>query len=175
MIERLQNIFKSAEIRRQEQVNAYIDGDLSHAEVEALMAEASDDPDIAHAVAQAEALRTTLDQLGQEPVPSALSRRLKAIPGKHDRWRTYRWIGVAATVLLATFLTLRPGPGPSDAEIAQARKDWQTALHYLATASAKANEHITASVDAGLNRSLSTSTLSVLSKHLDTTLDSKEN
>jgi hypothetical protein len=130
------------------------------------------DPELDRAVQSAVALRHELRRLAHLPAPTALGRRLLAIPSGVPS--PTAWLRLAATsaagfaaaaaVAVAFFLWLRtePGNGPPPevaraSTEAQAVEDFVIAMTYLQKSATIANAEMTAAVGGSLNDALSAS------------------
>jgi len=115
-------------------INAWLDGDLPPAEVDALRAAADRDPALAKALKEAYALRELLEALPVERAPESLRRRLAEVPQseqavlpnttrhaaeKRSRrlfgWLEPRWVMAAAAVPLVIAIGLYQGAGRNGA------------------------------------------------------------
>lgn len=134
--------------KREEQINALLDGGLDQQESEALKNAASSDQELAGAIVDAYQLQRAMENVQLEKAPLSLRRRLKKIP-QQDRPVFFqpRWAMAFAVVplVIVSVLVLRAmepsaiqvtpsNPGFSSAEmvkIEQARADLATAFAYI--------------------------------------------
>jgi hypothetical protein len=119
------------------QINALLEGELSHEDAELLKSEASDDRDLARAIIDAYQLQKAMDEIRVERAPNSLRKRLKAIPRQHRTKPAFnilqpRWAMALAAVPLAIIAVNVMQPDrPSTEEIAKARQDLAIAFAYL--------------------------------------------
>ncbi len=134
-------------------IQALLDGDLDDRAAAKLKAAAAADQRLARAIVEAWQLQKQVDQLGIEPAPASLRRKLRRIPLEQREGSGRHWLGVprwalaggaAAVAVLAVVLMLDvPGPGevtatpalaetpPTPQRVRQARQDLQVAFSYL--------------------------------------------
>jgi hypothetical protein len=109
MIERLQNIFKSAEIRRQEQVNAYIDGEMTPDQRVAFEAEMTRDPALKADVTALRRMHIAVRRLPRQPVPRNFvldPAQFRAAPAPSRPQRAYPALRAATALAGILFIFL---------------------------------------------------------------------
>lgn len=138
--------------KREERINALIDGDLGQADADDLKAAASDDRELARAIVEAYQLQQVMETVHIERVPSRLAKRLKAIPRQHRSRPVFsflqpRWaMALAVIPLVAISISLMQPKAPSADAIAQARQDMALAFAYLDKAGVRTGRQIGSSV-----------------------------
>lgn len=143
---------KEYEDKREDLINALMDGELDATDAEALKAEAADDRDLARAIIEAYQLQQAMDGVRVERAPDSLRKRLRAIPREHRRTPVFsllqpRWaMALAAIPLVIIAVSLMRPDTPSASEIAQARHDMAIAFAYLDKAGVITGREIESSV-----------------------------
>lgn len=143
------------------QINALLDGELDDERAGELKAAAEDDHELARAIVEAYQLQQALSKLPIERAPDSLQRKLRAIPRQHGTpWlaalRQPRWVAAAAVLAIATVVAVtQVGPRrPSEAEIAQARRDLAVAFAYLDRVGERTGLEIQHTVNAGVSETV---------------------
>jgi len=119
----------------EQQINALLDGELEKAAAEKLKAAATDDRDLARAIAEAHQLQQVMEGLPVERAPASLTKRLRAIPlqqrsAHRTRWFKPGWAVAVATIpLVIIALSMMQPNTPSASEIAKARTGPSLRLH----------------------------------------------
>mgnify|MGYP001824702673 CR=1 FL=1 len=123
--------------KREDRINALLDGELSADDAELLKAEASDNRELARAIVEAYQLQQAMDTIHVERAPDSLRKRLRAVPREHRRAKKFsllqpRWAMALAAVplVLITAILMRPGT-PSEADVLKARQEMAIAFAYL--------------------------------------------
>ena len=143
---------KEYEDKREDLINALMDGELDATDAEALKAEAADDRDLARAIIEAYQLQQAMDGIRVERAPDSLRKRLRSIPREHRRTPVFsllqpRWaMALAAIPLVIIAVSLMRPDTPSASEIAQARHDMAIAFAYLDKAGVITGREIESSV-----------------------------
>ena len=121
--------------KREDRINALLDGELSAADADLLKAEAADDRELAQAIVEAYQLQQVMDTVEVERAPASLSRRLRAIPRQHKpKFNLFqpRWVtALAAIPLVIIAVSLMQPDTPSASEVTQARQEMAIAFTYL--------------------------------------------
>lgn len=147
-------------------VNALLDGELDEGSIEALKRAAGEDHALARAIIEAYELQRGMDQLGIERAPASLRRKLRNIPRRHGPVPALpRWApagAVALVTLLAIGVVMTQPWRPSEAEVAQARRDLATAFAYIDKAGIQAGSQI----HDVLGRELRSGVKDNISKHM---------
>ena len=143
----------------QPSIDALLDGSLSKSETTALRQAAEKDARLATAIIDAYQVQDALESLGVEQAPQSLQKRLRAIPAENKKSRppAFHWIAATATamVLLLTIGLVQQNSGPSEAEIAQARKDFALAMSYVSEVSRQTDSNIHEEISGTLRSALS--------------------
>ena len=138
--------------KRENLINALMDGELSATDAELLKAEASDDRELARAIIEAYQLQQEMDAVRVERAPASLRKRLRAIPREHRSTPVFRllqprWaMAVAAIPLVVIVVGLMQPDTPSASEVAKARQELAMAFAYLDKAGAITGREIESSV-----------------------------
>jgi len=128
--------------KREDWINALMDGELSTSDAELLKAEATDDRELARAIIEAYQLQQAMDEVQVERAPNSLRKRLRAIPREHrpallPNLLQPRWaMALAVIPLVVIAVSLMRPDTPSASEIAQARQEMAIAFAYLDKANA---------------------------------------
>jgi len=123
--------------KREQQINALLDGELGEADTDELKSAAGDDRELARKIVEAYQLQQLMDDIGVEPAPASLTKRLNAIPRQHKPAAKFsllqpRWVMALAAVPLAIIaVSLMQPDTPSASEVARARQDLAVAFAYL--------------------------------------------
>ena len=123
--------------KREDLINALMDGELSATDAELLKAEASDDRELATAIIEAYQLQLEMDAIQVERAPDRLRKRLRAIPREHRPAPVFsllqpRWaMALAAIPLVVIAVSLMRPDTPSASEVAKARQEMAIAFAYL--------------------------------------------
>ncbi|MCZ6616926.1 MAG: hypothetical protein O7E57_02245 [Gammaproteobacteria bacterium] len=154
----------------EEKINALLDGELNEEQAKSLWAAAERDSALDGAINEAVELHRVVAKLQFNDMPRSLGRKLRQIPRQtsaHERsgFLQLRWGMVAATVLVALMITVsQVGPGePSEAEIAQGRRDFNLTLTYLARASSRTSSQIASNIGRGFSAPVTRHTVRVIS------------
>ena len=128
--------------KREDWINALMDGELSTSDAELLKAQATDDRELARAIIEAYQLQQAMDEVQVERAPNSLRKRLRAIPREHrpallPNLLQPRWaMALAVIPLVVIAVSLMRPDTPSASEIAQARQEMAIAFAYLDKANA---------------------------------------
>ena len=128
--------------KREDWINALMDGELSTTDAELLKAQATDDRELARAIIEAYQLQQAMDEVQVERAPNSLRKRLRAIPREHrpallPNLLQPRWaMALAVIPLVVIAVSLMRPDTPSASEIAQARQEMAIAFAYLDKANA---------------------------------------
>ncbi|MCO5195338.1 MAG: zf-HC2 domain-containing protein [Anaerolineae bacterium] len=108
MFEWLQDIFKSAETRRQERITAYVDGELTPAQRAAIEAEMARDPQLQADIIALQRLRGAVRRLPRRPVPRnfVLDPSQFRAPAATRSQRAYPTLRVATALAGIAFIFL---------------------------------------------------------------------
>ena len=123
--------------KREDLINALMDGELSATDAQLLKAEASDDRELARAIIEAYQLQQEMDAIDVERAPDSLRKRLRAVPRENRPARVFsllqpRWaMALAAIPLVVIVVSLMQPDTPSASEVAQARQEMAIAFAYL--------------------------------------------
>jgi anti-sigma factor RsiW len=119
----------------EQQINAFLDGELGPAEAEALKSDATEDQRLARAIIEAYQLQQAMEHLGTEAAPARLRRKLRRIPreqGRRPLLLQPRWAAAFAAVpLLVISLMLFRSEEPSRAEVEKAAAELALAFAYI--------------------------------------------
>ncbi|MDX2418361.1 MAG: hypothetical protein QNK19_12950 [Xanthomonadales bacterium] len=138
--------------KREDLINALMDGELSATDAQLLKAEASDDRELARAIIEAYQLQQEMDAIDVERAPDSLRKRLRAVPRENRPARVFsllqpRWaMALAAIPLVVIVVSLMQPDTPSASEVAQARQEMAIAFAYLDKAGAITGREIESSV-----------------------------
>jgi len=138
--------------KREDLINALLDGELSAEDADLLKAEAADDRYLARAIVEAYQLQQAMETIHVERAPASLRKRLRAIPRKHRTKPLFsllqpRWaVALAAIPLVLISVSLMQPDKPSEADIAQARQEMAIAFAYLDKAGVITGREIESSV-----------------------------
>jgi len=124
---------KSKREQTQAAIDRLLDGSLSPDQAETLRNQAEQDTHLAKSIINAYQIQNSLENLGIQPAPADLKRRLRGIPSSHRRSPGLAW-PVAATAALSLVIAvavLRTPAPPSADEISQARDELALAMSYL--------------------------------------------
>jgi len=123
--------------KREDRINALLDGELSADDAELLKAEASDNRELARAIVEAYQLQQVMDTIHVERAPDSLRKRLRSIPRQQRSTKKFnllqpRWAMALAVIplVLITVTLMRPST-PSEADVAKARQEMAIAFAYL--------------------------------------------
>ena len=128
--------------KREDLINALMDGELSATDAQLLKAEASDDRELARAIIEAYQLQQEMDAIDVERAPDSLRKRLRAVPRENRPARVFsllqpRWaMALAAIPLVVIVVSLMQPDTPSASEVAKARQEMALAFAYLDKAGA---------------------------------------
>ena len=116
-----------------QRVEAYVDGDLDSSERALFEARLQLDDSLRREVDQARLIQGALRDMPSLQCPSDVRKRVLEITGSRPVGFSWGWAGAACAVLVAAIAVglMRTPAGPSEAELAQARADMETALAYL--------------------------------------------
>jgi len=123
--------------KREERINALLDGELSPDDADRLKAEATDDHELARAIIEAYQLQQAMDTVNVERAPDSLRKKLRAIPAEQKPNPFFaifqpRWAAALASIpLVIIALTLIQPDTPTEREVAQAREEMAIAFAYL--------------------------------------------
>jgi len=138
--------------KREDWINALMDGELSTTDAELLKAQATDDRELARAIIEAYQLQQAMDEVQVERAPNSLRKRLRAIPREHrpallPNLLQPRWaMALAVIPLVVIAVSLMRPDTPSASEIAQARQEIAIAFAYLDKAGVITGREIESSV-----------------------------
>ena len=138
--------------KREDWINALMDGELSTSDAELLKAQATDDRELARAIIEAYQLQQAMDEVQVERAPNSLRKRLRAIPREHrpallPNLLQPRWaMALAVIPLVVIAVSLMRPDTPSASEIAQARQEIAIAFAYLDKAGVITGREIESSV-----------------------------
>jgi anti-sigma factor RsiW len=136
----------------EQQINALLDGELGQADADELKSAATDDRELARAIVEAYQLQQAMDDIGIEPAPASLKKRLRAIPRQQKPTSVFsllqpRWVtALAAVPLLVIAVSLMQPKTPSEQEIAKARQELAIAFAYIDKAGAMTGRGIESTV-----------------------------
>ena len=128
--------------KREDLINALMDGELSATDAQLLKAEASDDRELARAIIEAYQLQQEMDAIDVERAPDSLRKRLRAVPRENRPAPVFsllqpRWaMALAAIPLMVIVVSLMQPDTPSASEVAKARQEMALAFAYLDKAGA---------------------------------------
>lgn len=143
---------KDYDEKREQQINALLDGDLDKANADELKSAATDDRELARAIVEAYQLQQVMNDIKVERAPASLNKRLRAIPREQRpaagiKLFQPRWVMALAAVPLAIIaLSIMQPDTPSEAEIARARQELGIAFAYLDKAGAITGREIESTV-----------------------------
>ena len=158
----------------EQQINALIDGELDKEEVAALMAAATQEPELQRQLAQAQQLHQALQGLPLQRAPRSLRNKLQRIGREegNERGATmpwWQWGAIAAAIPLLLIISVGDKPqAPSTADIEQGRRDLAVALGYLGRAGQRTALEIDGSISRGVVGSIRRNTVEVLRHQLGT-------
>ena len=160
--------------KREQQINALLDGELDKAAADALKSAATDDRELARAIIEAYQLQQAMDGIHVERAPVSLRKRLRAIPRKRRTapgigWFQPRWvIALAAIPLVIVALSVMQPNTPSASEIANARQQLAVAFAYLDKAGVMTGRRIEQTVGYTMADAITGSVNSVIKLHHET-------
>ncbi len=141
--------------KREQQINALLDGELSDTDSDQLKTAADGDHDLARAIIEAWQLHEAMEAVDVELAPSSLRKRLKAIPREQRPavgWLQPRWVmALAAIPLVVIAIGLSQPQTPSADEVVQARQDLAVAFAYLDRAGNRAGHQVQSQVGDAIN------------------------
>ncbi len=143
---------KKYDEKREDQINALLDGELSVGDADSLKARATDDRELAQAIVEAWQLQQVMDDIHVERAPESLRKRLHAIPGESrqksiSRLLQPRWVAALAAIpLVIVIASLLQPDTPTASEIARARQDMVIAFTYLDKAGVMTGREIESTV-----------------------------
>ena len=128
---------KDYDEKKEQQINALLDGELDQADADELKSAAVDDRELARAIVEAYQLQQVIDDIEVERAPASLNKRLRAIPREQRpaagiRLFQPRWaMALAAVPLAIIVVSLMQPDTPSAGELDKARQELAIAFAYL--------------------------------------------
>lgn len=157
----------------EDHINAYLDEELSAADITALEMAARSKPELARDLAAAHQLKSLLASMPTEPAPRRLHRKLLAVANPSPGLSPGHWgwlrSGAVIAGLALVFVLANPGEHdqPSEAEIRVAQQEFAIALSYLGRASQRTNTRINSTLSSAMLLPITENTLEPLSQQLD--------
>lgn len=157
----------------EDKLNAWLDDELSEAEVAQLELAALKDAELSRAYQAARQLKRSLGAIPRQQAPRRLRRKLLAIPGA--RWglsgSQWSWLRrgalIACIPLVLVVANLGDPRQPSVAEIHQGQQDLALAMSYLSRASQKAGYEINHRLSHAMLEPVADSTVDKLGEQLN--------
>jgi anti-sigma factor RsiW len=152
--------------KREQQINALLDGELDADESEALKWAATADQELARSIVEAYQLQRAMEHVHVEKVPASLRRSLKQIPRQHrpaifqPRWVTA--FAVVPIVIISVFMLRSPEfsneqqalPDAEMVKLEQARQDLAVAFSYIDLVSDKTSNRIESELGGEMSKAV---------------------
>jgi anti-sigma factor RsiW len=156
----------------EDQINAYLDRELSAAESAALEKSALENPELGRELETARQLHSLLSAMPAARAPRRLRRKLTGIAGPAWGLSAAQWawlrggLAVACLPLVLVVANLGDSGQPSEADILQGRQELALALAYISRASQKTNDRISNRLSSSMIEPITENTLETLSQQM---------